>query len=491
MSRWSGRAGERGQALVLVLGITGVLSLLVILALALARSSSSQAAYEGRSSVALQVADAGVSRYRARLVADPLYWDHRVDAAEDPRIDPSGQEHPPGSAWTSGVPWTYAPAPQTWIELQDARYGSGRYSLRVTPPTAGTGGVTVRSLGRVGDAGGARTRAIESTLAPASLADLQIAATVSLRIDPQVTTRGGIYSGENVNHLGVAKGPVYATRFACASSSGDCQGSAFGNQDFRGGLYDSASSPSFSEVFAAPIDFSLFTQARLDVKTAAEAGGIARDDPTVLAWLVQMLGDGSMRIFRVTALATDRRGRTLPLGQAMGRIECDFETLPVPANGAVHFEQPVILSDASGVANACGTSTGARPSLVDGRVTIATSGSAYVGGDVAYELEGDDVLGLLAADEVILTEYTPRNLSLRAATVAQSGLFRTSRPNSDGRHDDLLFQGSLVAAQGFDVGMFRDPVIDWDPALATLRPPYYPIIPGSWTTRYWREVVAG
>lgn len=481
--------GQEGQALVIVLGVISVLSLLVALALSVARDAGSRAAREGRASVALQAADAGLSRYRARLVGDPRYWEHRVDAAEDPRIDPAGGTHPPGSAWTPGVAWTYAPAAATWTPLQVARHGRAEYSLRVLPPAAGAERVTVRALGRVGsDTPEPLVRAVEATLAPASIADMQIAAAVALRIEPQVTTQGAIYSGDSVNHLGVAEGPVYGTRFVCASSSGECQGSAVGNAAFHGGAYDSTSSPSFSDVFPAPLDFSLFTQARLDVRSAAQAGGVARDDPSVLAWLVQLLGDGTMRIFRVTALATDRRGRALPIGQAMGSIACDFETVPVPANGAAHFEQPVIVSDASGRANACGTSTGARPSLVDGRLTIATSGAIYVGGEIAYELDGDDVLGLMAASDVVLAEYTPEDLDLRAATVAQSGSWRTHRPNADGRHDALRFRGSLVAAQGFQVGMFRDPALDWDPALATLRPPYFPVVPGSWRTRSWREV---
>jgi hypothetical protein len=36
--------------------------------------------------------------------------------------------------------------------------------------------------------------------------------------------------------------------------------------------------------------------------------------------------------------------------------------------------------------------------------------------------------------------------------------------------------------------MFSSRTYNYDQVLQYLRPPFYPIIEGSWTTRYWREV---
>ena len=130
------RSGQRGSSLITTLALTGILALLVMAGLSFARSSTQQSARDARSEIALQVADAGVNQYVSRLVEDPRYYEHFVDPAEDPRVDPDGRVHPPGSTWTPGVTWTYQGPSQTWSPLQDARFGAAAYSLRITPPAA-------------------------------------------------------------------------------------------------------------------------------------------------------------------------------------------------------------------------------------------------------------------------------------------------------------------------------------------------------------------
>ena len=123
---------QSGSSLIATIALTGILALLVIASLSYARSTTTQTAREGRGDIALEAADAGINRYISRLVEDPRYYDHWIDTAEDPRIDPSGVVHQPGTAWTAGVPWTYASGPsQTWVNLQESRFGTAAYSLRV------------------------------------------------------------------------------------------------------------------------------------------------------------------------------------------------------------------------------------------------------------------------------------------------------------------------------------------------------------------------
>ena len=100
----------------------------MLASLSFARSSTQQTARQGRTDIALQAADAGINEYESRLVEDPRYYDHWVDRAEDPRIDPYGAVHAPGTAWTPGVSWTYAgPLPDL-----DA---SSRTPASAPPPT--------------------------------------------------------------------------------------------------------------------------------------------------------------------------------------------------------------------------------------------------------------------------------------------------------------------------------------------------------------------
>ena len=142
------RGRRRGSSLITTIALTGILALLVMASLSFARSGTQQTARQGRADIAIQVADAGVNRYISRLVEDPRYYERWIDLAEDPRIDPTGVVHAPGTPWTPGVSWTYAGPPQTWVELQEARFGEAAYSLRVTPPPPGSDLVTVLSTGQ-------------------------------------------------------------------------------------------------------------------------------------------------------------------------------------------------------------------------------------------------------------------------------------------------------------------------------------------------------
>lgn len=474
------RRDGRGSSLIATIMLTGVLALLVLASLSWARSSTQQTAREGRKDIALQVADAGVNRYISRLVEDPRYYDHWIDKAEDPRIDPYGTVHQPGTQWTPGVTWTYAAGPaKTWTALQDARFGQAAYSLRITAPAPGSDLVTVQSTGQVGMTSPIPvTRAVQSQIHPTSIADFQMISNATVKYGPQATTTGKLYSAVDINHQGVAKAPAYAQNFVCSDPNFSCGGSNPVSSVFQGGAYDSATTPSFQDKFPTPINFAQFTQTRLDIKDAATSGNTAFNDPNVNAWMVQFLASGQVRIWKVT--------NTSDPGLQVGTLGCP-QTISVPANGAMYFEQSVIVSDGSAKVDQCSATAGPRPSTVKGRVTVATKGNVYVGGNIDYSSPGDDVLGLIAAGEVVITKYTPSNLTWRAASLAQSGQWRTYTGNPDG-HNSMTYIGSQTTSDGGYASMFNTRTYMYDDTLQRLRPPFYPVLEGSWSTYYWREV---
>ena len=471
---------QRGSSLISTIALTGVLALLVLASLSYARSSTTQTAREGRSDIAIQVADAGVSRYISRLVEDPRYYDHFVDTAEDPRIDPYGVVHAPGTAWTPGLTWTYAAGPsKTWVPLQQARFGQASYSLRIAAPPPGSDLVTVQSTGQVGrGAPNPVTRSIQSQIHPTSIADFQMISNATVKYGSTATTTGKLYSAVDINHQGTARAPAYAQHWVCSSNNFDCPSSNPVTSVFQAGAYDAATTPSFQDKFPTPIDFAHFTQSRLDIKDAATTAGAAWNDPSANAWMIQFLADGRVRVWKVT--------NTSDIGLQIGTLGCPT-TVNVPANGAMYFEQSVIVSDGSSKVDSCSSTAGPRASTVNGRVTVATKGNVYVGGNIAYSTPGDDVLGLIAAGEVIIAKYTPTNLSWRAASLAQSGQWRTYTGNADG-HNSMLYIGSQTTSDGGYASMFATREYQYDETLQRLRPPFYPILEGSWDTYYWREV---
>ncbi|MEW6581903.1 MAG: hypothetical protein AB1416_04000 [Actinomycetota bacterium] len=477
--RQARRRAQRGATLPVVIGLMFILSVLVAASLFMADSGTGQATRSARGDLAVQVADAGLNQYIARLVEDPRYWDHYVDPAEDPRVAPNGTVYPPGSAWPTGTSWTYSGPPQTRKTVQNARFGQSTYSLRITAPVPGSDVVGVQAHAEVGlDTPRPFKRTLQARVAPSSIADFQMISNTAIKYGSTATTTGKVYSAVSVNHMGSATAPIYGQVAVCSESSGTtCSGHSYNAAQLTGGVYDSLTSPSFSEKFPTPIDFSQFTRSMNSIRDAAQNGGVYRNDSSAAGWLVQFRSDGTVKIAKVTGTS---------LSTAISSIACPT-TVTVPANGAMYFEQPVVVSSGSTMGDACG-GTGPRDSVVDGRVTIATPGNLYIGGNISYETSGDDVLGLIAGNSIIFTKYTPATTTVRAATLAQFGQWITATGSADGLHSVLTYIGSQTTNQGGYASMFTTRNYQYDTVLRYLRPPFYPIIEGSWETENWREV---
>lgn len=479
------RAGASGQSLIATIMITSIAALLVIASLAWARGSTSQSTRAARGDVALQAAEAGVQLYLSRIVEDPRYWRHYVDAAEDPRVNTtSGGVVAPGLAWPAGANWTYSGTSTTWVPLQDARFGRASYSLRVLPTVGDSSSITVQSTARVMPSGGKNpvVRSVQARISPLSIADFQMISNQSISYGTGATTTGKLYSAGNIVHSGTALAPLYAANLICRSSSSlSCSGSQATNPAFQAGAFDKTTSPSFRQKFPTPIDFSSFTEDLTDIRAAAQATGVYRTAPDATAWMVQFVGTGQVRIWKVTGATTD-------LGRSIPALQCP-ETITLPGGNQpffMYFEQSVIVGNGNNLTDTCRSTSGARSSVVDGQVTLATRNNVYIGNDIAYETDTDDVLGLIAAGELIIGEYSPSDLNWRAATLAQNGQWRTNTGATT--KGTMTFTGSTATSDGGYASMFATRVYNYDPTLQSLRPPLFPTLEGSWQVTYWREV---
>lgn len=478
-------AAQGGQSLVATIMITSIVLLLVIASLSWARSSTSQSTRTARGDVALQAAEAGVQLYLSRIVEDPRYWRHFVDPAEDRRINTtSGGTYLPGVAWPAGANWTYSGPSTTWRPLQDARFGQASYSLRVTPAPDDANAIFVQSTARVMPSGGQNpvVRSVQARIAPISIADFQMISNQSISYGSTATTTGKLYSSVNIVHAGTAQAPLYAANLICRSASGvNCGTSQATNAAFAAGAFDKTTSPSFRAKFPTPIDFSSFTEDLTDIRSAAQATGVYRTATNATAWLVQFTTGNQVKVWKVTGSTSDL-GRTIPT------LQCP-EIVNLPAGNQpfyMYFEQSVIVGNGATKGDLCNPTAVSRASVVDGQVTLASASNVYIGNDISYASGTDDVLGLIAAGEMIIGEYVNNNLNWRAATLAQNGQWRTNR--GDTTKTKMTFTGSTATAEGGYASMFGTRVYNYDMSLQTLRPPLFPTIEGSWTIAYWREV---
>ncbi len=154
--RTSRRKGDEGVALATGVLMIFIIGLMVVWISTEAVARANQSAFQDDNLQAFGVAEGALDRYRSKLIDDPYYYRHYVDASERSRIcsDSSSGSYnvkfDPGSvdpaatqtAWPGDcASWTYVDPPGPWIQLGDTEY---RVEVQGVPG----GGVQVTAVGR-------------------------------------------------------------------------------------------------------------------------------------------------------------------------------------------------------------------------------------------------------------------------------------------------------------------------------------------------------
>jgi hypothetical protein len=468
------RDNEDGIAMVMVLGIMVLLGVLAVTLIDTMMGEAARSRKAVTRDAAYHAAEAGVGDYIAKLIDDRLYYTHFVHPGESTRLSvASGRLVAAAQAWAQadGGTWTYPSGKDTWFGSQ--QLGNGyEYSLQIFPPSQVSPLIRIVSTARlVGDTDLRNWRAIETHVRPSSVSDFQMVADANISYGPTATTYGKIYAGidasnvaHNVNHDGTAYGNIYA------------EGSVTGATRLQNGAqrYDRTT---IRTVMRTPINFNNFLASLVDIRSAAGAGGIVRDTSTVDVWWLTFQANGQVTIQSCTLSGGRMIGDAQPVCSAGLAVQ-------IPMNGAIYVAQPVIVS---------GT--------VNGRVTVGSASDIYVGGNLDYALDGDDVLGLVASHSVLVPQWAPSTLSWRAATIAQSGTFRSYGYDSQTRQPEpnyvgngartlMTFTGSTATYGGGSMSLFATRVYQYDTSLLYLPPPWFPTIQDAYTIVISREVGA-
>jgi hypothetical protein len=447
-------ADEGGFALVLVLSLIVLMTVLSVTLIGAASDESTRSRHAGVRGGALQAAEAGIDDYIAKLVSDHLYYSHYVHPGEATRRATDGTTKGPGAVWTSGLVWSYPSGKDAWRQLDGYEY-----DLQVTAPSVGSQAVGIVSTGRpIGSTDQSEWRVLQTLIRPSSVADFQMLAAADITYDAAATTYGKIYAGKDSNgvahsvtHNGTAYGSLYA------------EGRIRGTPTLRNGArtYDSTT---IRSVVKNPVNFNDFLTSLVDMQRASQAGGVFLSNASTDAWMLTFQANG-------TFLAQQCMRRS---GQDVAAVAptCGSATsYPVPSNGAIYVAQTAIVSG-----------------QVNGRVTVASNGNVVIGNTLAYVQTGDDVLGLVAANDMIVAEWAPTDLSWRAATIAQSGIWRSW--SNAGSHGTMTFTGSTATNQGGYMSMFRTRVYQYDDSLLYLQPPWFPTVEDAYTIVLQRELSA-
>ena len=210
-----------------------------------------------------------------------------------------------------------------------------------------------------------------------------------------------------------------------------------------------------------PIDFSKFLVSLVDIKRAAQVGGVYLNQAGKTGWKIVFNADG-------TFTAAPCTGANL---QSAPAPTCTpATTYPVPSNGAIYTDVDAIVSGS-----------------VNGRVTVGSGQNVVVAGNIAPVTAGDDVIGLVANSDLWVAAYAPAQLTWNAAVLVETNTWHSTGA-SHGAGSLMTFTGSAATATGGSFGEYASRVYAYDEHLQFLPPPWFPSIDDTYTTAFFREV---
>lgn len=431
---------EDGMALATVVMMIAVLSLLSIVLIDQVTSESNRAAGAVTSDAVYQAAEAGINDYIAKLTEDSSYYDHYVANGESPRKrSDTGAIVDPGSEWTSGVYWTYPSSTGcldgkcTWY--QGASFGSTRlggfaYNLMVSPQSVAskTDLVTIVSTGcKLVDPNAATPvcdtnvprRAIETQVTRATSAKFQVLMNDSTVCYASITY-GKMLSLKDLCHYGTAYGDLLAEGSVVGSGGITVTRPTLNGNQAQ--IYDSSGHylNIDDKIKPGSVSFPSMAKAVTKIQAAAAYNVPSTDFETAMSnasWRIVFDATGNVRVWLCTG--SSKPEQTAPTCPTTPQYNG-----PMPANGAIFTNKTAIISWSK--CTGAGTCPSSITSTVSGRVTVASANNIVVAGDIKYASEtagnrDDDLLGLIAQNNVWIATYASNQLTWRAATMTVTG----------------------------------------------------------------------
>jgi hypothetical protein len=457
-------AQEQGFGMVLVVVVAATLTLISVILIEQVRSESTRSVHQVYGGTSFQAAEAGIDDYVSKLVDDRLYYLHYVHPGEATR-QTGATTVAAGSAWTGVQTWTYPNGKDTWRKVPDGCLASDpqcyEYNIRVFPPDATSKYVRLVAAGRKVGAT-SDVRVIESYIRPSSLADYYRVVDGNVSWGTGATTNGKIYANGNVDHDGIATADIFAEQQITGSV-------VMQNGAQR---YDIDTNPNIRAKIKNPIDFTSFLTSFADIQRAAGLGGIYMNWASPAAWRVSFKNNGTVDIERCSQVSGQDVADVVPSCTGL-------QNFPVPANGAIYADQDVIVRNAPSGGG------------VKGRVTVASNDDIIVADNITRVTVGQDVLGLVAKNNVYIAKYTPDPLTWDAGVIAQTGTWK-ARDWSSPLKSLMTFRGMSATADGGSfAGMFATRDYGYDDSFLWLPPPWFPVVEDAYTVLFFRELPSG
>lgn len=454
---------------------------------------------------ALQIAEGGIDYYRWHLAHAPQDY---IDASTTPPVGPF--IHP-------------------FYDKDGVLIG--QFELTITPPPIGSTIVTIESKGKVVE-NPSISRTIQTRLAIPSFAKYAFVSNSDMRFGQGTEVFGLVHSNGGIRFDGVAHNIVSSAR----SDYNDPDHS--GNNEF--GVHTHVNAPPATgvndafrpneapptspvplreDVFGAgrqlsvpSVDFVGITSDLAQIKADAQTSGRYYSASGVLGYHIVLKDNDRFDIYRVTAINSTPSGCTNELNESgWGVWSIRTQTLTAantnvafPANGLIFVEDNVWVD---------GTINTARLTIASGRFpdNPSTRTNIIVNDDISYtNIDGQDVLALIAQNNINIGLYSENNLEIDAALMAQNGRVgryyydsncRSGTGGSDQNPGDnneyvrnsITLYGMIgtYLRYGFawtDGTGYVNRTITYDANLLYGPPPSFPLTSDQYTTISWEEL---
>lgn len=403
---------RRSKGMILVTTIIfGSISILMITALsiwfaALFRSSKHTLAREQ----SFQIAESGINYYRWHLAHAPVDYKDGTNIA--------------------------GPYVHQFFDKDGNQVGT--FSLTITPPPVGSTVVTIKSTGTVvSDPGVERT--ITAKFAIPSFAKFALVANNDLRFGSGTEMFGPVHSNGGIRFDGLAHNLVTSAKsnYNDPDHSGNnefgvhthvnASPSSGVNDSFRATEAPPSAVANRTDVFMSgrqfPVpaaDFTGITSDLANMKTLAQTAGRYFAPSGALGYQIILKTNDTFDLHRVTSLAPAPNNCTNVAGQdGWGTWSIQNKTFlanyAIPSNGIVFAEDHVWVE---------GTIDTARVTIASGRFPDNTANrtSITINNDLLYtNYDGQDVIALIAQNNINVGLISDTNLRIDAALVAQNG----------------------------------------------------------------------
>lgn len=431
--------------------------------------------------IAFQISESGIEYYRWHLAHAPTdYQDGSTD-----------------------------PGPYVHVFKNQSGYRIGQFTLDITPPLVGSSIVTIKSSGKT-DSDYLGERVLVSRLAKPSLAKFSVAANSGMRFGAGTEVNGPIHSNGGIRFDGLA----HNTITSALASYDDLDHS--GNNEFGvhthvnpgGGVNDTFrpleappnSAQSRTDVFIAGrnfpvpvIDFTGLTADISQMKTDAQNDGFYRAGSGSLGYHVVLKINDSFDLYRVNTLKAPPWGcndSTTGWGTWSVNTETLLGNFHIPNNGLIYLEDNVFVD---------GQIQTARVTLVAAIFpdNPPSRKNITVNSNLLYtNYDGQDVISLIAQNNINVGLYSLDNLRIDAALVAQNGrigrYYYSSSCGSEYRRQTLTLYGMIASnlRYGFaytDGTGYQTRSLNYDGNLLYSPPPSFPQTSDQYINISWQE----